>query len=91
MNKPVLVRDRLAVRKERGEVLLDGRRMDESDATVRAAVAAALDDGDFFLEIVNEEVAGSSPAGPASRPRRLARPVACPPKGLPAWPVVATL
>ena len=34
-----------------GEVLLEGRRMDETDAAVRAAVAAALDDIDFFPDL----------------------------------------
>jgi ABC-2 type transport system ATP-binding protein len=38
-------------RPDAGEVLLDGRRMDETDAAVRAAVAAALDDIDFFPDL----------------------------------------
>ena len=38
-------------RPDAGEVLLDGRPMDETDSTVRAAVAAALDDIDFFPDL----------------------------------------
>jgi ABC-2 type transport system ATP-binding protein len=38
-------------RPDAGEVLLDGRPMDETDAAVRAAVAAALDDIDFFPDL----------------------------------------
>ncbi len=40
-----------ADRPDAGEVLLDGRPMDETDAAVRAAVAAALDDIDFFPDL----------------------------------------
>jgi ABC-2 type transport system ATP-binding protein len=40
-----------ADRPDAGEVLLNGRPMDETDATVRAAVAAALDDIDFFPDL----------------------------------------
>jgi ABC-2 type transport system ATP-binding protein len=38
-------------RRDAGDVLLDGRPMDETDAAVRAAVAAALDDVDFFPDL----------------------------------------
>jgi heme ABC exporter ATP-binding subunit CcmA len=38
-------------RPDAGEVLLDGTRMDETDPAVRAAVAAALDDIDFFPDL----------------------------------------
>ena len=40
-----------ADRPDAGEVLLNGRPMEETDATVRAAVAAALDDIDFFPDL----------------------------------------
>lgn len=40
-----------ADRPDAGEVLLDGRPMDETDPRVRAAVAAALDDIDFFPDL----------------------------------------
>jgi ABC-2 type transport system ATP-binding protein len=40
-----------AERPNAGEVLLDGRPMDETDPAVRAAVAAALDDVDFFPDL----------------------------------------
>ncbi|WP_231932622.1 ABC transporter ATP-binding protein [Micromonospora rifamycinica] len=40
-----------ADRPDGGEVLLDGRRCDETDPRVRAAVAAALDDIDFFPDL----------------------------------------
>jgi ABC-2 type transport system ATP-binding protein len=40
-----------ADRADAGEVLLDGRPMDETDPDVRAAVAAALDDIDFFPDL----------------------------------------
>jgi ABC-2 type transport system ATP-binding protein len=40
-----------AARREAGEVLLEGRPMDETDPGVRAAVAAALDDMDFFPDL----------------------------------------
>ncbi|WP_432906981.1 DUF6297 family protein [Micromonospora matsumotoense] len=40
-----------ADRPDEGEVLLDGRRCDETDPRVRAAVAAALDDIDFFPDL----------------------------------------
>jgi ABC-type multidrug transport system ATPase subunit len=40
-----------ADRPDAGEVLLEGRPLDETDAGVRAAVAAALDDIDFFPDL----------------------------------------
>jgi ABC-2 type transport system ATP-binding protein len=40
-----------ADRLDAGEVLLDGRPLDETDPRVRAAVAAALDDIDFFPDL----------------------------------------
>ncbi len=40
-----------AERPDAGEVLLEGRPMDETQAWVRAAVAAALDDIDFFPDL----------------------------------------
>lgn len=40
-----------ADRPDAGEVLIDGRRSDEADPAVRAAVAAALDDIDFFPDL----------------------------------------
>lgn len=40
-----------ADRPDAGEVLLDGQTFDETDAQVRAAVAAALDDMDFFPDL----------------------------------------
>ena len=40
-----------ADRPDGGEVLIDGRRSDESHPAVRAAVAAALDDIDFFPDM----------------------------------------
>jgi heme ABC exporter ATP-binding subunit CcmA len=40
-----------ADRPDAGEVLLDGHAFDETDAQVRAAVAAALDDMDFFPDL----------------------------------------
>jgi ABC-2 type transport system ATP-binding protein len=40
-----------ADRPDGGEVLWDGRRLDETDPWVRAAVAAALDDIDFFPDL----------------------------------------
>jgi len=40
-----------ADRPDAGEVLLDGRPVDEADAGMRAAVAAALDDIDFFPDL----------------------------------------
>lgn len=40
-----------ADRPDGGEVLLDGRPMDETDPAVRAKVAAALDDFDFFPDL----------------------------------------
>jgi ABC-2 type transport system ATP-binding protein len=40
-----------ADRPDGGEVLLQGHPFDETDATVRAAVAAALDDMDFFPDL----------------------------------------
>lgn len=38
-------------RPDAGEVLLEGRPFDETDPAVRAAVAAALDDMDFFPDL----------------------------------------
>lgn len=40
-----------ADRPDNGEVLLDGRRADETDPWVRSFVAAALDDIDFFPDL----------------------------------------
>jgi len=40
-----------ADRPDEGEVLLDGRSVDETDPGVRAAVATALDDVDFFPDL----------------------------------------
>jgi heme ABC exporter ATP-binding subunit CcmA len=40
-----------ADRPDSGEVLLEGRRLDETDPWVRATVAAALDDIDFFPDL----------------------------------------
>ncbi|MER7456665.1 ABC transporter ATP-binding protein [Micromonospora sp. NPDC126480] len=40
-----------ADRPDEGEVLLDGERCDETDPRVRATVAAALDDIDFFPDL----------------------------------------
>lgn len=40
-----------AERPDAGEIRLQGRRMDETDARIRAAVAAALDDMDFFPDL----------------------------------------
>ena len=40
-----------ADRADGGEVLLDGRRLDETDPWTRAVVAAALDDIDFFPDL----------------------------------------
>lgn len=40
-----------ADRADAGEVLLEGRTFDETDARVRAAVAAVLDDMDFFPDL----------------------------------------
>jgi heme ABC exporter ATP-binding subunit CcmA len=40
-----------ADRPDDGEVLLEGRRLDETDPWVRATVAAALDDIDFFPDL----------------------------------------
>jgi ABC-2 type transport system ATP-binding protein len=40
-----------ADRPDAGEIRLEGRRMDETDPRVRAAVAAALDDMDFFPDL----------------------------------------
>jgi ABC-2 type transport system ATP-binding protein len=40
-----------AERADAGQVRLDGRRMDETDPRIRAAVAAALDDMDFFPDL----------------------------------------
>ncbi len=40
-----------ADRPDAGDVLLDGRPMNETDPDVRAAVAAALDDIDFFPDL----------------------------------------
>ena len=50
--KPTLLRCVVGVdRPDAGEVLLEGRPMDETDPAVRAAVAAALDDVDFFPDL----------------------------------------
>lgn len=40
-----------ADRPDEGEVLIDGRRSDESHPAIRATVAAALDDIDFFPDL----------------------------------------
>jgi ABC-2 type transport system ATP-binding protein len=40
-----------ADRPDEGEVLIDGRRSDETDALLRATVAAALDDIDFYPDM----------------------------------------
>lgn len=40
-----------ADRPDAGEILIDGRRSDEADPTIRATVAAALDDIDFFPDL----------------------------------------
>jgi ABC-type multidrug transport system ATPase subunit len=40
-----------ADRPDAGEILLEGRPMDETDPWVRSAVAAALDDMDFFPDL----------------------------------------
>lgn len=40
-----------ADRPDAGEIRLEGRRMDETDPRVRAAMAAALDDMDFFPDL----------------------------------------
>ncbi len=40
-----------ADRADGGEVLLDGRRLDETDPWMRSVVAAALDDIDFFPDL----------------------------------------
>ncbi len=40
-----------ADRPDAGEVLLDGRPLDETDPSVRAALATALDDIDFFPDL----------------------------------------
>ncbi len=40
-----------ADRPDAGEIRLEGRRMDETDPRIRAAVAAALDDMDFFPDL----------------------------------------
>jgi ABC-2 type transport system ATP-binding protein len=40
-----------ADRADAGEVLLEGRRLDETDPWVRSVVAAALDDIDFFPDL----------------------------------------
>ncbi len=40
-----------AERPDAGEVVLEGHRMDETDPWVRAAVAAVLDDMDFFPDL----------------------------------------
>ncbi|MBP2338592.1 ABC-type multidrug transport system ATPase subunit [Saccharothrix coeruleofusca] len=46
-----------ADRADSGEVLLDGEPLDETDPRVRAAVACALDDADFFPDLsVREHV-----------------------------------
>jgi ABC-2 type transport system ATP-binding protein len=65
-----------ADRPDAGEVLLEGRPMNETDPGVRAVVAAALDDIDFFpdLSVVEhlELLAFAHGAAPASVPEVIA-------------------
>lgn len=63
-----------ADRPDEGEVLFDGRRCDESDPAVRAAVATVLDDIDFFpdLSVVEHlELVGYAHGGPTEPVRGL--------------------
>lgn len=62
-----------ADRPDAGEVLVQGRRADETDPQVRALVAAALDDIDFFpdLSVVEHWSWSRTPTGATpSRSRR---------------------